>query len=117
MKLFMLMSLKPKLKALSTSTSKRAVPTEAAQVLGLNLLTNAPDLRTDLDMEEAIAGIEAMMTVEGTDGVVEVVALTSGLEADLIMGMEEAAVVTVEVVEEGTMTEGIIVEEAEVMVW
>ena len=71
-------------------------------------------MKTDLDMAEGTTGIVAMMTVEGTDGVV--VALTNDLEAGLIMGMEVEEVDIVEDVEEEvTMTEGIIVEVAEVL--
>ena len=116
MKLSMPTSKKAKLKALLMSTSKKVVHTEAAQVLALNLLINAPDLKTDLDMVEGTIGIEAMMTVEATDGVEVVAVLTSDLEVGLITGTEEEEVVDiVEDEEEGTMTEGIIVVEAEVL--
>ena len=116
MKLSMLTSKKAKLKVLLMSTSKKVVHTEAARVLALNLLINAPDLKTDLDMVEGTIGIEAMMTVEATDGVEVVAVLTSDLEVGLITGTEEEEVVDiVEDEEEGTMTEGIIVVEAEVL--
>lgn len=109
---------KAKLKPLSMSTSKKVVHTEAARALGLNHLTNVPDLKTDLDTEEGTTGIEVMMTVEGTDGVEVVVALTSDLEDGLITAMEEEeGVDIVEDVEEGIMTEGIIVVEGEVVVF
>lgn len=115
MKSSMLMSQKAKLKALLMSTSKKVVHTEVARVLALNLLINAPDLKTDLDMVEDTIGIEAMMTVEGTDEVEVVAVLTSDLEAGLITGMEEEEVDIVEDEEEDTMTEGIIVVVAEVL--
>ena len=108
------MSLKATLKALLMNTSKKVALTEAAQVPGQNLLTNAQDLRTGLldTVEEGEGtGIEAMMTVEVTD-VVEEEALTSGMEEE-----EEEAVDTAEdvVEEEGTMTGGTIVVEGEVL--
>ena len=113
----MLMSQKAKRKPLWTNTSKKAAATEAALAPALNLLSNARDLRTDHDMVEATIGTEATMTGEATGVVVVAVVPTRGLvEGDPIMAMEEVAVDTVEdVEEEGTMTEGTIVVEEEVL--
>ena len=116
----MLMSLKAKRKPLWTNTSKKAAATEAAQARALNLLLNARDLRTGRDMVEATTGTEATMTGEAT-GVVAAAAVapTRGLvEGGPIMAMEEVAVDTVEdAEEEGTMTEGTIVVEEEVLLY
>ena len=115
----MLMSLKAKQKPLWTNTSKKVAATEAALAQALNLLSNARDSRTDHDMVEATTGTEATMTGEATDVVVVVVAPTRGLvEGGPIMAMEEVAVDTVEdAEEEGTMTEGTIVVEEEVLLY
>lgn len=119
----MLMSLKAKRKPLWTNTSKKVAATEAAlaqaQAQALNLLSNAQDLRTDHGMVEATTGTEATMTGEATGVVVVVVAPTRGLvEGGPIMAMEEAVVDTVEdEEEEGTMTEGTIVVEEEVLLY
>lgn len=95
---------------MSMHTSKRVVHIGAAQALGLNHLTNALGLKTDLVMGVVATGIEVMMTVEDTDEVV-VVAPTSDLEEGPIME-EAAAEVDIAVdVEEDIMIEGIIVEE------
>ena len=115
-KLSMLTNQKAKLKPLWMSTSKKVAHTEAARALGLNHLTNAPDLKTDRDTVGGTTGIEVMMTVEGTGGVAVVVAPTSDLEDGLIMAMEgEEEVDIVEDVGEDIMTEGIIVVEGEVL--
>ena len=111
MTLSMLINLKASLKASLMNTSKKVVPTEAAQALDPSPLTNGRDLRTDHGMAEGTLGIEALMTVVVTDVVVEVVALTKGLEAALIKGTEEVVVDTVGDAEEDTMTEGSTVEE------
>ena len=117
----MLMSLKAKRKPLWTNTSKKVAATEAAlaQAQALNLLSNARDLRTDHDMVEATTGTEATMTGEATGVVVVAVAPTRGLvEGSPIMAMEEVVVDTVEdAEEEGTMTEGTIVVEEEVLLY
>lgn len=110
-KLSMPTSLKAKLKPLSMRTSKRVAHTEAALALGLNHLTNAPDLKTDLVTGAATTGIEVMMTVEATGEVVVEVAPTSDLE-DVLMVEEEVDIVVD--AEEGIMTGGTIVVEAEV---
>lgn len=115
-KLPMPTSQKAKLKPLSMRTSKRVVHTEAARALGLNHLTNAPDLKTDLVTGAATTGIEVMMTVEATGEVVVGVAPTSDLEDGLITEEEEGADIAADV-EEGIMTEGIIVAEGEVTVF
>lgn len=109
-------SQKAKLKPLSMRTSKRVVHTEAARALGLNHLTNALDLKTDLVTGAATTGIEVMMTVEATGEVVVGVAPTSDLEDGLITEEEEGADIAADV-EEGIMTEGIIVAEGEVTVF
>ena len=103
-------SQKAKLKPLLMRTSKRVVHTEAARDLGLNHLTNAPDLKTDLVMGAATTGTEVMMTVEATGEVA--VAPTSDLEDGLIT--EEEGVDIAADVEEGIMTGGIIAVEGEV---
>ena len=108
-------SQKVRLKPLSMHTSKRVVHTEAARGLALNLLTNAPDLKTDHAMEEGTTEIEVMMTVEATGEVVVGVAPTSDLEDGLIME-EEAGVDIAADAEEGIMTEEIIAVEGEVTV-
>ena len=115
----MLMSLKAKRKPLWTNTSKKAAATEAALAQALNLLSNARDLRTGRDMVEATTETEATMTGEATGVVVVVAAPTRGLvEGGPIMAMEEVAVDTVEdAEEEGTMTEGTIVVEEEVLLY
>lgn len=109
-------SQKAKLKPLSMRTSKRVVHTEAARALGLNHLTNVPDLKTDLVTGAATTGIEVMMTVEATGEVVVGVAPTSDLEDGLITEEEGGADIAADV-EEGIMTEGIIVAEGEVTVF
>lgn len=109
-------SQKAKLKPLSMRTSKRVVHTEAARALGLNHLTNAPDLKTDLVTGAATTGIGVMMTVEATGEVVVGVAPTSDLEDGLITEEEEGVAIAADV-EEATMTEGIIVAEGEVTVF
>lgn len=98
---------------MSMHTLKRVVHIGAAQALGLNHLTNALGLKTDLVMGVVAIGIEVMMTVEDTGEVVVVVAPTSDLEDGRIM--EEEADIVVDV-EEDIMIEGIIVVEEEVMV-
>lgn len=115
-KLPMPTSQKAKLKPLSMRTSKRVVHTEAARALGLNHLTNAPDLKTDLVTGAATTGIGVMMTVEATGEVVVGVAPTSDLEDGLITEEEEGVAIAADV-EEATMTEGIIVAEGEVTVF
>jgi len=104
-------SQKAKLKPLLMHTSKRVVHTEAARDLGLNHLTNAPDLKTDLAMGAATTGTEVMMTVEATGEVA--VAPTSDLEDGLITEEEEGVDIAADV-EEGIMTGGIIAVEGEV---
>ena len=105
---------KARLRPLLMRTSKRVVRTEAARALGLNRLTNAPDLKTDLVTGVvATTGIEVMMTVEAT-GEEAVVAPTSVLEDGLTM--EEEVDIAVDEEEEGIMTEGIIVVAGEVTV-
>ena len=107
-------SQKAKLKPLSMLTSKRVAHIEAAQALGLSHLTNAPDLMTDLVTGAATTGIGVMMTVEATGEVVVGVVPTSDLEDGLMV--EEEVDIAVDA-EEGIMTEGIIVVEAEVTVY